>query len=590
MRNKKLYVSLIAVISLVLITVGITVAFFSYSQDGSTENTVETGSINFIYEEVNKIGNGISIEDAMPVSDADGKAGSYFDFKVTSNTSVQDIAFPYEITARVVDGSDDLSDYVKVYLTKVSGNSEEEKVLSIYSDLSDSTNTLAQQYGDKTLYESEIPAGARNYVENYRLRMWLNNNSSDGSVLDLSPTYACSNTTYTDKTTCESNNGVWNPTSTYVNENKTFSIKINVYATGTKVSSNKVVTANSVGIDTITTANIAALTQSQNNEDDYDFYTEVAAGTTSIALTVNTDNPNATVDIESITAQQASQLRQLSTNKALTLIQGDNYFKVTVTSENRMNTEEYALRIKVLPFCPYPEGYEWDFSYEGSSEKWTVPCDGTYTLEVKGASSSGGGGTATGDVHLMEDEDLYVTVGSMPSGLYGGYNGGGNGASPSNGGGASGGGGATHIAKVSGTLASIGYNSFVTQGNGYIVAGGGGGYGYQENLDNWHPSCCGYSGGGSGGGEYGEGSARFNTSVGNNSVGGDQTGARFGQGSGGGVAGSGGGGGGFSGGGGGYYAGGGGGSGWIGGVQNGTMTTGGNSGNGSAKITLKTID
>ena len=187
--NKKKYIvlTIVSVLAFILITMGVTYSFFSYIGQGSTENTVESGSINFIYEEVNKNGNGISITDALPVSDSEGKeSNNYFDFKVKSSTGTT-IAIPYEITARVTEGSDDLSDYVKLYLTKVNGNSEQQVALSIYSDLSDSTNALASQFNDKTLYESEIPVGASDYTENYRLRMWLNDNPTDGSVLDYSP-------------------------------------------------------------------------------------------------------------------------------------------------------------------------------------------------------------------------------------------------------------------------------------------------------------------------------------------------------------------------------------------------------------------
>ncbi len=232
------------------------------------------------------------------------------------------------------------------------------------------------------------------------------------------------------------------------------------------------------------------------------------------------------------------------------------------------------------------------FSYTGNIQTFTAPCSGTYKLEVWGARGSderydlhgygGKGGYSSGNVVLEKNQIIYVVVGGYSGGSSGGYNGGGRSSHASyvNGGG---GGGATHIAKVTGTLSSIGYDEFVTNNKGYIVAGGaGGGSEYGSSANNG-----GYGGGTTGGAGGGSGSC------GGGGTGGTQTsGYAFGQGgrsSGGGL-----------------YGGnntkdggGGGGSGYIGGVTDGqtiagnasmpnhegTGTMTGNSGNGYAKIT-----
>ena len=215
------------------------------------------------------------------------------------------------------------------------------------------------------------------------------------------------------------------------------------------------------------------------------------------------------------------------------------------------------------------------FNYTGGIQTFTVPHTGVYKLEVWGSagnqvSSSGYGGYSMGFKRLKKGTILYICCGAQT------YNGGGSGGG-ANSYGNHHGGGATHIALVSGTLASIGKETFDQQG--LIVAGGGGGHGHGSE--------------GSGGGLSG----------GNSPVasGGTQTsGYAFGQGGPGGFAsywGCGGGGGGYYGG----YGGSGsvnntgysgaGGSGWIGGVtsyKNNAATTsnGVNGGDGYAKITL----
>ena len=70
----------------------------------------------------------IWIEDSLPKNDTDGKRGNYFEFKVTSTISIGNVEISYEITGRITEESSCLSECAKIYLTKVNGNNEEEKV------------------------------------------------------------------------------------------------------------------------------------------------------------------------------------------------------------------------------------------------------------------------------------------------------------------------------------------------------------------------------------------------------------------------------------------------------------------------------
>ena len=91
MKNKKsLLLSVIAVVMLLVITIGVSYAFFSYTKKGTTENSIKTGTITFLYTEVTGVGKGIKIEDSLPISDDQGKlltgSGNVFEFKITSDT------------------------------------------------------------------------------------------------------------------------------------------------------------------------------------------------------------------------------------------------------------------------------------------------------------------------------------------------------------------------------------------------------------------------------------------------------------------------------------------------------------------------
>ena len=209
MKNKKkqIIITLVAIISLIVITVGVTYAFFNYAKEGTTDNTIKTGSITFLYTEVSGVGKGISLTEAYPVADSIGKVqtgeGKVFDFKVTSNISMNS-NIGYQVTARKKTGSTLDDSAVKVYLTEVNGT-EQELLLSKYSVLDQTDKVDSSKFDERILYEATVPANTSNYEKNFRLRMWVDENTdfSDGSMND-----------------------------------KTFTLTVNVYADGKVVTDN----------------------------------------------------------------------------------------------------------------------------------------------------------------------------------------------------------------------------------------------------------------------------------------------------------------------------------------------------------------
>ena len=209
MKNKKkqIIITLIGIISLIVITVGVTYAFFNYSRTGTTDNVVKTGGITFLYTEVSGVGKGISLTEAYPVADSIGKVqvgeGKVFDFKVTSNISMNS-SIGYQVTARKKTGSTLSNSAVKVYLTEVNGT-EQELLLSKYSELDQTDKVDISKYDERILYEATVPANTANYEKNFKLRMWVSDDTdfTDGSMND-----------------------------------KTFTLTVNVYADGKVVTDN----------------------------------------------------------------------------------------------------------------------------------------------------------------------------------------------------------------------------------------------------------------------------------------------------------------------------------------------------------------
>ena len=286
-------------------------------------------------------------------------------------------------------------------------------------------------------------------------------------------------------------------------------------------------------------------------------------------------------------------------------------------------TGKSAFTIEQNAFCAYTPGAIWEYNYTGGVQPFTVPCSGTYKLEVYGAQGGtslenfygGKGGYSVGSKSLSKDTPLYIVVGQKPatphiyyddddeehvSYVAGGYNGGGTtgdaslyyGTSYPNGCGC--GGGATHIATTNYGVLS---NYDTHRSDVLIVAGGGGGAG-RSTLYVSEPT--GGTGGGltGGTGNYGEGEAGIGhggTQTSGYEGGSFNTGSGFGYGASTNSANScaAGGGGWYGGQSGGNYNGGraaGGGSGYIGGVTDGSTQNGIREGNGYAKITLISIN
>ncbi len=181
----RLFLCVLAVLILVLLVIGVTYGVYSYTDKGVHENVIRTGSIEFKYNETT---NGIYITDAIPMSDEEGKVipesgntggnitRGYFDFNVSAHI-VESQKISYEIYG--VDTTKESSklepQYVKVYLTEVSGQNETavsgfgDSSVPTYSQLETSVNDKS----GKRLYSGSFTASGTRY---FRLRLWVSKN------------------------------------------------------------------------------------------------------------------------------------------------------------------------------------------------------------------------------------------------------------------------------------------------------------------------------------------------------------------------------------------------------------------------------
>ena len=292
MKNKKsLLLSVIAVVMLLVITIGVSYAFFSYTKKGTTENSIKTGTITFLYTEVTGVGKGIKIEDSLPISDDQGKlltgSGNVFEFKITSDT-LSNTSIPYEVTARKSSNSTLDEKAVKVYLTEVDGE-ESELLLDNYSNLKGTDTNVPEGIVEKTLYKGKVPANTTKYEKNFKLRMWLDEG------IDFSPVKD------------EDGND------TYPYNGKTFTLTVNVYANANVVTDN---------LDTTNT--LDSITVSDCTLDPV-----FSSATTEYSCTVK--NSVTSVTVNATATSSKSKVRGLG---AKDLVEGINTLPIRVIAED----------------------------------------------------------------------------------------------------------------------------------------------------------------------------------------------------------------------------------------------------------------
>ena len=162
-----------------------------------------------------------------------------------------------------------------------------------------------------------------------------------------------------------------------------------------------------------------------------------------------------------------------------------------IPSDNGWNVNDVKSALdqlynKAFPECEYTVGTTWTFDYAGLAQDFSVPCDGSYKIELWGAQGGGNttrgfGAYTKGVIGLNTNEKLYIYVGNKPDLKDNNYNGGGNANNsyyPTYDGG-----GATDVRYFSQTPsgADLAWDSFNGLKARIMVAAGAGGYGtYNE--------------------------------------------------------------------------------------------------------------
>ncbi len=172
MKKNSLYVLFILMTGMVFLAGGISYALISYQGMGEKEISISTNGIAFKYKEGSRK---IQLNDAMPMTDSEGKAQlNYFEFDLSGYTD-QNYEIPYDITLRKSKNSADIDNAVKLYLTSVDKNGNEtEIILTNYANINKyiNENIDLSNHTEKLLYSSKVSSNT-SFSQKFRLRMWI---------------------------------------------------------------------------------------------------------------------------------------------------------------------------------------------------------------------------------------------------------------------------------------------------------------------------------------------------------------------------------------------------------------------------------
>ncbi len=196
--SKQILLSVLGVAILVVAVVGVSFAAFTYAGVGKKENTITTGTITMNYTEGQK---GISITNAMPVSDdvgktitaEDPKSGSIteggagvFDFNVNATINGS-VTINYDIMAVKKVESTLEDQYAKLYLEKADASTYADSAQitapkafnALPAESTATTDAGKALTGAKVLHSDKFTATATHY---YRLKMWVDQSYEVGNT------------------------------------------------------------------------------------------------------------------------------------------------------------------------------------------------------------------------------------------------------------------------------------------------------------------------------------------------------------------------------------------------------------------------
>jgi len=188
--KKKTKVMILSVIALVLVTIGITYAYWLVTKSQQGENLITTGCLDITLDGANDI----TLSNQFPLSDSDGKKLTPYTFTVTNNckTSVD-----YQVNLEML-GSE--SSAIKASAIKVALDEE----ISLLSEKGQTPITIDGAYESRRIMYGTLAGASEASNEDevsHSLRMWIDENAPISEM----------NKTFTSKITVTVGQDIFNP-------------------------------------------------------------------------------------------------------------------------------------------------------------------------------------------------------------------------------------------------------------------------------------------------------------------------------------------------------------------------------------------
>ena len=164
--SKKILLTVLGVAILVVAVVGISFALFTSNDNVTVENTIKSGTVTMSFSEKT---NGITLSNALPMSEADAlqqltKDGDYFDFDVVTKTSKEGTVIPYKVSVAKISG-DLADDQIAINLQKLGTDGEYTSIVS---------GKKVSEMANGVIVDAADNAGtAAGKTDSYRLRIWI---------------------------------------------------------------------------------------------------------------------------------------------------------------------------------------------------------------------------------------------------------------------------------------------------------------------------------------------------------------------------------------------------------------------------------
>ncbi len=191
--SKQVLLSVLGVAILIVAVVGISFAAFTYTKTGEQENTISTGTVTMAYNEPE---NGITIENAIPMTTEQGKVlngdNEKFDFNVSA-TITGKTTINYEVVAKKGEGCTIPDEYIRLYLEQ--SDDKDGSYTEVFAPAKFTGTSVASEYGAEAGTMQLATGSFTNNNDNgsevqitkyYRLRMWVD---KDYVLSDTSKTY-----------------------------------------------------------------------------------------------------------------------------------------------------------------------------------------------------------------------------------------------------------------------------------------------------------------------------------------------------------------------------------------------------------------